>query len=184
MIQNLIDQAELHTEESEPAQQYKTVASLKKYLDGKAATNSEREKKLLEAINKFRDYSPSKAAIDALSMPKFVLFTDYDIMTGNVAIDDLLRRKATNNPKQINAGEKVFFAFLGLVGTTLDDINRIDRFEPLKAQLEAASNKITRDVFKYWTQNRNLRVQFTLDAAQTCDPPPFNSGKNSSHPHL
>lgn len=177
VVQTLIDVAQLHTEEADPARQHKTVATLKKYLDGRAATNSEREKALLETINKFRDGSPYKAAIDALTMPKFVSFADYDIMTGNVAIDDLLRRKATNNPKEIRAGEKVFFAFLGLVGTSLDEINKIDRFEPLKAQLEAASNKITRDVFQYWTQNRNLRVQFTLDAAQPGDPAPFNQGK-------
>lgn len=177
VVQNLIEGAQLHTEEAEPARQHKSVATLKKYLDAKAATTSEREKKLLETINKFRDGSPYKAAIDALSMPKFVFFTDYDIMTGNVAIDDLLRRKGTNNAKEIKAGEKVFFAFLGLVGTTLEEINKIDKFEPLKARLEAASNKITRDVFQYWTQNRNLRVQFTLDAAQPGDLPPFDQGK-------
>lgn len=177
VVSNLIDGAQLHTEEAEPARDHKTIATLKKYLDGKAATNSEREKRIAEAIAKFRDGSPYKAAIDALSMPKFVSFADYDIMTGNVAIDDLLRRKAANNPKEIKAGEKVFFAFLGLVGTSLEEINKIDKFEPLKAQLEAASNKITRDVFEYWTQNRNLRVQFTLDAAQPGDPPPFNQGK-------
>lgn len=176
VVTNLIERAALHTEESSPAREYKTVTALKKYLDGKTATNSEREKALLEAINKFRDGSPYKAAIDALSIPKFVSFADYDIMTGNVAVDDLLRRK-TANPSQIKPGEKVFLAFLALVGTSLEEINKIDKFEPLQARLEAASNKITRDVFEYWTQNRNLRVVFTLDAAQPGDPPPFNQGK-------
>ena len=32
-------------------------------------------------------------------------------------------------------------------------------------------------MFKYWTQNRNLRVLFTLDAALSGDPPPFNQGR-------
>src|SRR5437867_3097381 len=91
IVSNLIGAAGLHTEEAEPAREHKTVAGLKQYLDGKAATNSEREKKIVEAISKFRDGSPGKAAIDALSMPKFLSFADYDIMTGNVALDDLLR---------------------------------------------------------------------------------------------
>jgi predicted ATPase len=177
IVSNLIASAELHTEEAEPARKHQTVSSLKKYLDGKLATSSEREKKVSEAIGKFREGNPFSAAIDALSMPKFLYFADYDIMTGNVALDDLLRRKATNNPKDIGPGERVFFAFLGLVGTSLEEIGKIDRFEPLKARLEAASNKITQDVFKYWTQNRNLRVQFTLDAPQPGDPAPFNQGK-------
>ena len=85
---------------------------LKRYLDAKAATVSEREKKMAAAISKFRDGDPHKAAMDVLRMPKFLLFADYDFMSGNVAIEDLLRRKATNNPKEIKPGEKVFFAFL------------------------------------------------------------------------
>jgi predicted ATPase len=177
VVSTLIDRAKLHTEEAEPAREHKTVASLQKYLVGKAANNSEREDEIVQAIGKFRDGSPYKAAMDVLNMPKFLSFADYDIMSGNVAIEDLLRRKATNNPKDIKPGERIFFAFLGLVGTSLEDINKIDRFEPLRARLEAASNKITQDVFKYWTQNQNLRVQFTLDAALPGDPPPFNSGK-------
>jgi len=177
VVLNLINAADLHTEEATPAREHKKVSDLDRYLKGKAETNSEREKKIIEAIGGFRDRHAVLAAIDALSMPKFLSFADYDIMTGNVAIDDLLRRKAANNPKEIRPGERVFFAFLGLVGSSLEDINKIDKFEPLKARLEAASNKITQDVFKYWTQNRNLRVQFTLDAAQPGDPAPFNQGK-------
>ena len=177
VLAHLIAQAELHMEEAEPASQHKTVADLKKYLEAKALQISDREQKISLAIDKFRDGSVFKAAIDALRLPKFVSFSDYDYMSGNVAIDDLLRRKGTNDPKQIKPGEKVFFAFLGLVGTTLEEINQINKFEPLKARLEAASNKITRDVFKYWTQNQYLRVQFTLDAALPGDEAPFNQGK-------
>jgi predicted ATPase len=177
VVTHLIDAAELHTEEAEPARKLETVSQLKKHLASRGTAISERERTIVEAIGKFRDGDPSLAAIDQLSLPKFLLFADYDFMSGNVAIDDLLRRQATNNPKEIKPGEKVFFAFLGLVGTSLAEINKIDKFEPLKARLEAASNKITRDVFKYWTQNRNLRVQFTLDAALPGDPAPFNQGK-------
>jgi AAA ATPase domain len=177
VVGHLIESAELHTEEAEPAREHKMVASLKRYLDAKAGTASEREKRIVTAIGKFRDGDPHKAAIDVLRMPKFLMFADYDYMSGNVAIEDLLRRKALNNPKEIKPGEKVFFAFLGLVGNSLEEINKIDKFEPLKARLEAASNKITRDVFAYWTQNPNLRVLFTLDAALPGDPPPFNQGR-------
>ncbi|TAM80587.1 MAG: hypothetical protein EPN47_15105 [Acidobacteria bacterium] len=175
VVRNLIDMAALYEEEAAPAREHTTVASLRKYLDGKGVIESEREKKLLEMLSRFRDGSPHRAAIDALHMPKFLLFANYDLMCGNVAVDDLLRRKA--DPKNLMPSEKVFFAFLGLVGTTLEEISKIDRFEPLRARLEAASNKITRDTFRYWTQNRDLRVVFTLDAALPGDPAPFNSGK-------
>jgi predicted ATP-dependent endonuclease of OLD family len=111
VLAHLIAQAELHMEEAEPASQHKTVADLKKYLEAKALQISDREQKIALAIDKFRDGSVFKAAIDALRLPKFVSFSDYDYMSGNVAIDDLLRRKGTNDPKQIKPGEKVFFCF-------------------------------------------------------------------------
>lgn len=101
-------------------------------------------------IEKFLDANPYNAAIDVIELPKVLSFSEYDSMSGNVAIADLLRRQA-NDPKSIKPSEKVFFAFWGLVGTTLEEINKIDKFEPLKARLEAASNKITRELFKYWT---------------------------------
>jgi len=114
--------------------------------------------------------------VSALTLPTFLYFSDFDVMRGTVALEDLLERK-TADPTQLTAGENVFLAFLSLVGTSLEEINAMERFEPLKARLEVASNKITREMFEYWSQNRSLRVLFSLDAAQAGDPPPLNRGK-------
>jgi predicted ATP-dependent endonuclease of OLD family len=70
----------------------------------------------------------------------------------------------------------VFLAFLGLVGTTLEDVAKLDQFESMVAKLESVSNRISREIFTYWTQNKNLKVQFRLDAGRSGDPAPFNSG--------
>jgi predicted ATP-dependent endonuclease of OLD family len=172
VIGNLINVGSLHSEEADAARKNMTVAQLKKYLDSKGNEISTREKKALDKIGGFRDSSCHKAAIDVLTLPKFLYFGDYDLMSGNVALEDMLKRK-----ENLKASEKVFLAFLAMVGTSLEEINSIDKFEPLKARLEAASNKITREIFEYWTQNRHLRVQFTLDAAQAGDVAPFNAGK-------
>jgi hypothetical protein len=53
---------------------------------------------------------------------------------------------------------------------------KLDKFEPMIAKLESVSNRISREIFTYWTQNRNLKVQFRLDAGRTGDPAPYNSG--------
>ncbi|HMJ11855.1 MAG TPA: AAA family ATPase, partial [Polyangiaceae bacterium] len=45
------------------------------------------------------------------------------------------------------------------------------------AKFEGASNKITAEIFRYWSQNRFLQVQFRLDLAPPKDPAPFNSGR-------
>jgi predicted ATPase len=172
VIENLVSAAGLHAEEADAARKNTTIAQIKKYLESRGAEISTREKKVLDKVAGFRGSSCHKAAMDMLALPKFLYFGDYDLMSGNVALADMLKRK-----ENLKAGERVFLAFLAMVGTSLEEINSIDQFEPLKARLEAASNKITREIFEYWTQNRHLRVQFTLDAAQAGDQPPFNAGK-------
>ena len=49
-------------------------------------------------------------------------------------------------------------------------------FEPLIAELEAVENRITSEIFRYWSQNKHLKVKFSFDAGRPGDPPPLNSG--------
>ena len=70
----------------------------------------------------------------------------------------------------------MFLALLETVGRSVDDLERIDQHEMLTAELEAASNRITQEVFQYWFQNQSLRVQFQLQRALPGDPAPFNEG--------
>lgn len=177
VIEHIVDAAGLYPEEAERARRYRTVAEFKKYLHTKlaAALTSERENRALDRIHALRDHDPRKAAVSALRLPTFLYFSDYDLMSGTVALEDLLQRKV-NSPTHLFPGETIFLAFLNFVGTSLEEISSIQRFEPLKARLEAASNKITHEMFEYWSQNRGLRVLFSLDAAQPADPPPLNHG--------
>lgn len=72
--------------------------------------------------------------------------------------------------------DKVFIALLNLAGTTPEGIQAIGNFEQFVARLEAVSNRISQEIFEYWSQNRHLEVDFRFDAARPDDPPPFNSG--------
>ena len=177
VIANILHAAGLYPEELERARRCNTVADLRNYLYCRMAPSiaSDREKRALDIIHSFPNHDAKAAAVAALRLPTFLYFSDYDVMCGTVALEDLLQRKTRGATLQ--PGENIFLAFLNFVGTSLEEINSIERFEPLKARLEAASNKITRDMFQYWSQNRSLRVMFSLDAAQPGDPPPFNSGR-------
>jgi hypothetical protein len=178
VVEHIIHAAGLYPDEAERARRHSTVADLKKYLYAKitAATASEQENRALDMIHSLRDHDPKEAAVGALRLPTFLYFSDYHVMSGTVALEDLLQRK-TSNPSHILPGENIFLAFLNFVGISLEEISSMEKFEPLKARLEAASNKITHDMFEYWSQNRSLRVLFSLDAAQPGDPPPFNRGR-------
>jgi len=175
-VKHLIFRSTLHTEEAEECGRCATTKELKAHLDTLGDKASERHKELLAVLKKhFARGTATLAAIDVLSkrMPKFLYFSQYDRMSGQVALEDLVNRKNNN---QLTNEDRVFLAFLGLVGTSVEELSQTKQFEPLIAKLEAVSNKISRDIFDYWSQNRHLKVQFRLDAALPNDAPPFNSG--------
>lgn len=137
---------------------------------------SEPEKALSALIeSKYGDVHEAVRTMLAERLPRFVLFSHYDRMHGTVSIDDLNARKGST-PSRLESGHHVFLSFLEFVGVTVDEIAKMDKFEPLIAQLEATSIKISQEMFRYWTQNRHLKVQFRIDVGKNGDPPPLNSG--------
>lgn len=109
----------------------------------------------------------------ATFLPKFLLFSEYDIMPGIVSFD-ILNRNIQNNSLSIE--EKIFIAFLETANTNPKEIGEIGQFDRLKAKLQAVSSRISREIFEYWSQNKHLKVDFSFDAARPNDPAPFNSG--------
>jgi hypothetical protein len=106
-------------------------------------------------------------------LPQFLYFADYHRLPAEVSVDELLRRKDAD---QLTVVDSVFLALLELANTSAEDLQGIDQFEYLVAELESVSQRITKDVLEYWTQDRALEVEFRCDAGRPSDPPPFNSG--------
>ncbi|MGE0761863.1 MAG: AAA family ATPase [Bdellovibrionales bacterium] len=168
--------AELHTEEREQLKDLKSVKQLKEFLTSLGDKTSERHETLSTHLTThFKRGTAALAAIDTLSLPKFLYFSNYDRMNGQVALEALLKK--VTEKQTLTSEDRVFMSFLGLVGVSLEELAKQNQFEPLIARLEAASIKISREIFEYWTQNRHLKVQFRVDAAQSGDAPPFNSGR-------
>ena len=109
-------------------------------------------------------------------LPSFVYFAQYDRMQGQVSLEEIISKKNSNTPTPLNRDDMVFLAFCDLVNTPVEAIASLTEFEPMDAKFNAASIKITKELFTYWTQNRHLKVRFRLDAGRTGDKPPFNSG--------
>lgn len=170
-----LDQAELSTKEEKQAAKCETVADLINYLTQLEAP-SERATALLASLQKTfpkGDAGAKVREILAEQMPTFLFFANYERMPGQVAIDELQRKK---NENRLQMPDRIFIALLDLVGTTPEDIQSIGRSEQLIAKLESVSNRLTREIFAYWSQNKHLKVSFRFDAASPKDPAPFNSG--------
>jgi predicted ATP-dependent endonuclease of OLD family len=171
---HIIKSSTLHDEERQQLGSVTTIKDLKKHLESLGQAASERHRALLQHLNtNFKRGEASLACIDYLQLPTFLYFSNYDRMEGQVALEELSRKKANNS---LDSSDRVFLAFLELVGTSLEEVAQINQFEPLIAKLESVSTRISREIFAYWSQNRHLKVQFRLDAGKPGDPAPFNTG--------
>jgi AAA15 family ATPase/GTPase len=105
--------------------------------------------------------------------PRFFYFDEYSVMRGRVSVQDL-RGKVAN--KQVDESDRTFLAFLKVGGAELQEFEDEANFERLTRSLEATANGINREVFAYWTQNKQLRVNVQVSNANPNDPPPLNAG--------
>lgn len=123
----------------------------------------------------YRDGRISLQAIDILNKfwPEFFYVSSYDRMPGKVSVQELVKKKAENTTSD---DEDIFLDFLSYAGATIDEFQNPQQFEALRARVEAASIKISRQIFEYWSQNKNLKIQLSIDQGRPGDPAPFNSG--------
>jgi hypothetical protein len=130
---------------------------------------------LATRIGKWRDGDFSKHLIDAYWdnwLPGFFYFDDYSAMSGRVSLPHIKQREAAGT---LTESEKTFLALLSTVDADLSDFETAN-FERLTRELEGAANGITDQVFEYWTQNQDLRLEIRVSNADPNDEPPLNQG--------
>lgn len=173
VVKHLIGASQLHAEEREQLSKCQSVAALK--VAFAELEKSDRQESLVHKLEtEFKRGTATTAVIDALELPKFLYFSQYEKMRGQVAVEALIQRKAQN---MLEDDDRVFIALCDLAGTTLEGIGELNKFEEAVSKFEAASIKISSEIFRYWTQNRHLEVQFRVDQALPGDPRPFNQGR-------
>lgn len=90
-------------------------------------------------------------------LPKFWYFDDYYPLPGKININRLKQDAKSES-------EKTSKALFELARIKPEDIlNASDKdYEKYIAMLEASSNKITNEIFKYWSTNKNLDIEFKI----------------------
>ena len=96
-------------------------------------------------------------SILAERLPAFLYFDEYSAMPGRLSV-----RHACAAGASLAPGERSVLSLIRLAGIDLADFTR-DGYEARKASLEAAAGDLTREVFEYWSQNRDLSVEFDVD---------------------
>jgi predicted ATPase len=110
-------------------------------------------------------------------IPKFLYFDDYYLLPGKINLTDLEQRINGTSNKSMRDEDKTARSLLRLAGVDLSTLTTPTGYESIRAKLEGISNTITDKIFEYWTQNRELDVEFDIRADPT-DEAPFDQGSN------
>lgn len=174
VLRRLSTRFDLSDADAEPITDAKDTQSAAKQLTA-VAEPTKAQSDMLTTINEYRDCNASLKAIDILDerTPKFLYFSHYDRMSGAISISKLHDDRSRNH---VEEGDQIFLDFLEYAGTTLDELTSATQFEDMNAKCEAAANRITDQIFEYWTQNDQLKIEVRLDEGKPEDPPPFNTG--------
>lgn len=175
ILKHEIDDFGLSSSELKSVGKPKTLKELKAHLNGIEEPSDAITKFLKHIDNQFPDDSITKVVAEKLSpqLPKFLYFPDYEKMPGKVSIEDIAKR---TEEKNINLPDEIFLALLRQAGTSIDDLKNVKKHEELVSKIEGAQNRISDQIFEYWSQNTHLQVRVEFAEGKPEDPPPFNSG--------
>ena len=176
IVQHLLSSAELPpeiTSHAGSAGSVKEMLSMLEALDVKPVAVG---RLITQMYERFGEKSAREVVEEALfvMMPKFVYFDEYSTMRGRISIQDMSRRVQAGD--EFDESDRTFMSLISLVGADLEDLQRQTNYEYMKAELESASISISDEMFEYWAQNTQLRVEFDLSPADPNDVPPLNEG--------
>ncbi len=101
--------------------------------------------------------------------PLYVYFSDYERMAGEGNVRELIGMR--DRRSELDGPDRTFLALLDMAKTDLDDL-KDGGYNALKARLEAASIKITDQLYEYWRQNQNSEIEIDHDYEPMAGHPP------------
>jgi hypothetical protein len=91
-------------------------------------------------------------------LPGALYFDEYSTMPGVVSI----RKLQSTKESELNKGERTALALLRLAHVETAEFTE-ESYEPRKAALESAANRLSDEVFEYWSQNPELEVELDIE---------------------
>jgi predicted ATP-dependent endonuclease of OLD family len=111
----------------------------------------------------------------AKCLPKFLYFDEYYQMEGQVNIDALKQRQSEN---KLNPSDHPMLGLIALADLEIDQIIESQNTQELKNHLEGAGNYLSRQILKYWSQNKHISLRFDVRPGKPGDPQGMQSGTN------
>jgi predicted ATP-dependent endonuclease of OLD family len=102
-------------------------------------------------------------------------FDEYYQMVGQLNIEQLKARQSSNG---LLDSDRPMLGLIDIARLNIDQLLNTSRTEELLNKLEGTSNHLSKQVLKYWSQNKHLSVRFDIRPARPNDPPGMQQGTN------
>lgn len=135
-------------------------------------------KKLLSIFTEIASKGITKYVYDKYlndNVPEFLYFDDYYQLTGQENIEQLIQRVNSNS---LLPSDYPMLGLIDLARLNLQELLTPERTQGLLNKLEGASNHLTKQILKYWSQNKHLRMTFDVRPGRPKDPIDMRSGTN------
>lgn len=175
-VENVLAESGLSETDRKRLSKHTTIAQLRQHLAGLEEPSAK--------LAAFRDVVTGQfhvnglqrtlIALPSMKLPTFVLFRDYDQLPGRMSLQQLKQRRQNDS---LEMADRIFLSLLDLVDASPEEIEQSESSEHMIAELEGVSNRLSEEIFEYWSQNQHLEVSFLFGAAHPNDPPPFDSGQ-------
>lgn len=176
-VKAIVEGSGLSDAEKAEVEQYRTTTDLFDFLNG-LEEHSPRQSAFIDELNTRFPRGSLRAEAENYLMnrlPKFVYYSVYDSLHGRMSVDQIRTAIANQTVENVSGGP-VFLSLLSMVGIKLEDLSNNQTWESVIARLESVGSGVSRHIFKYWSQNKHLKVRFYVHEGHTADPPPFNTG--------
>lgn len=176
VTQHFLKTAEITAQERSKLKGAGSIQELGKQLAGSSEEASARTTLAATLKERFKDGTAEQAVRNLIwqRVPKFAFFSQYLRMPGQLSADAFMQRMQNN---QQTDEDRVFASLLAMIGMTVQEFSQIKNTEDLYARLESTSNKLTKELVRYWSQGEHLKMIFDFKGALAEDPPPFNTGR-------
>jgi len=176
--------ATLSTDAAATLTDCKSLRSIPDLLTGTSLTDADQvflqDLNARIAASKWNQVSQWEAwSLIAADVPKFLYFSDYDLLPGKMNLADLAARveQAKADPRQLKPIHRSVLALLRMADVTFADLAAPSGYEELKAKIEGVSITLTDQVMEFWKQNEDLEVEVDIKS-DSSDEVPFNNGPN------
>lgn len=107
--------------------------------------------------------------------PRFVYFDQYYQLSGQ---DNVVALKQRRDTKKLLPSDYPLLGLIALARLELEDLVAPKSTRSLLNDLEGASNHLSEQILRYWSQNKHLRLTFDVRAGHPEDPEGMRSGMN------